>query len=181
MKDLLQATTDLVESLNPDYQNDPDMKGTPERLQKMYQHFFRNEDIEYHFEKKFPTTNDQMVVVRNIEVIGMCPHHFVPIIYRVSIGYIPDKWAIGLSKLARIAIGLASYPKLQENYTDEIVQAIKKHLKPKGVIVVVDGVHGCMRCRGVQQSESSTITSSIDGIFMDKDTAKQEFLKLIKL
>ena len=79
------------------------------------------------------------------------------------------------------SIGLASYPKLQENYTDEIVQAIKKHLKPKGEIVVVDGVHGCMRCWGVQQSESSTITSSIDGIFMDKDTAKQEFLKLIKL
>lgn len=181
MNNLLEATTDLVKSLNPEYMENPDMKGTPERLERMFSHFFRNEDVEHHFEKKFPTTNDQMIIVRDIEAIGMCPHHFVPIIYKVHIGYIPDGWAIGLSKLARIAIALASYPKLQENFTDEIVQVIKKNLNPRGIMVIVDGVHGCMRCRGVQQSGSSTITSAIDGLFMEKDTAKQEFLKLIKI
>lgn len=181
MSNLLEATTDLVKSLNPEYMENPDMKGTPERLERMFSHFFRNEDVEHHFEKKFPTTNDQMIIVRDIEVIGMCPHHFVPIIYKVHIGYIPDGWAIGLSKLARIAISLASYPKLQENFTDEIVQVIKKNLNPRGIMVVVDGIHGCMRCRGVQQNDSSTITSAIDGLFMEKDTAKEEFLKLIKI
>ena len=177
---ILQATTTLVKSLNPLYESNPDMKGTPERLERMFTHFFRNEEVEHHFDKRFPTTNDQMVIVKNIEAIGMCPHHFVPIIYNIHIGYIPDGWAIGLSKLARISIGLASYPKLQENLTDEILQAIKKNLNPRGIIVVVDGVHGCMRCRGVQQANSSTVTSAVDGLFMEKDTAKQEFLSLIK-
>ena len=171
----------FLETVNPDYKNDPDMKGTPERLGRMYEHFFRNEDVECHFDKKFPTTNDQMIIVKDIEAIGMCPHHLVPIIYTVHIGYIPNGYAIGLSKLARVAIGLASYPKLQENYTEEIKTKIKEHINPRGVMVVVDGVHGCMRTRGVEQANSSTVTSAVDGIFMEKDTAKQEFLKLIEM
>jgi len=177
---ILNHCIGLVQALNPNYINDPDMKDTPERIYRMYKHFFRNEDVEVHFKRKFPTTNDEIVIVKNIEAIGMCPHHFQPIIYKVHIGYIPNEFAIGLSKLARITIALASYPKLQENFTDEIVKMIESHLKPRGVMVVVDGLHGCMRCRGVQQAQSTTITSSISGVFKSNPSAKEEFLNLIK-
>ena len=177
-KELLKlATTSLVESLNPDWQSDPDMKGTPERLAKMYEHYFRNEPIESHFEKTFPTKNNQMVIVKDIEAIGLCPHHFAPIIYKVHIGYIPNGRAIGLSKLARISRALASYPKLQENYTEEIVEALEENLGPDGIMVVVSGIHGCMRTRGVEQ-DSATITSACRGAFLDNIATRDEFIKL---
>lgn len=172
------ATEALVESLNPEWQNDPDMKGTPERLSKMYKHFFRNEDVKLHFEKKFPTDNDQMIIVKDIECVGTCPHHFVPIIYKVHIGYIPNKYALGLSKFARIAIALSSHPKLQENFTKEIARSIDENLETNGVMVVVCGIHGCMRCRGVQQVESSTITSAVSGAFKMNAETRAEFLSL---
>lgn len=165
--------------LGQDWKNDPDMKETPKRFQRMYEHFFRNEDPIIHTEKTFPTKNDQLVIVKDMEVFGMCPHHLVPIIYNVHIGYIPNGYAIGLSKLSRISSAVASFPKLQENMTTEIADVLEKSLKPLGIIVVVDGVHGCMRTRGVEQCNSSTVTSDCRGVMREKPEARQEFLSLV--
>jgi GTP cyclohydrolase I len=171
---------DLLTELKPKWQQDPDMKDTPKRISHMLMHFFRNEEVELHFEKRFPTTNKQMVIVKDIECFGLCPHHLLPIVYKVHVGYIPDGWAIGLSKLARIAIALSSFPKLQENFTTEIADTLEKHLHPRGVMVVVNGLHGCMRCRGVEQ-DSSTVTSEVRGIYEKDRISTQEFIEYIKL
>lgn len=170
----------FLSELNPKWGNDPDMEETPIRLAKMYAHFFRNEDVIQYFEKKFPTQNRQMIVLKNIECFGMCPHHLIPVVYNVHIGYIPQGWAIGLSKLARIAAGLCSYPKLQENFTSELAEVINKNLNPKGVIVIVEGLHNCIRSRGVELP-SSCITSEIKGLFLKNLGIKQEFINLISL
>lgn len=171
----------MLGELEPNWKDSPDMVGTPERVARMFRHFFRNhkqEEVDKQMSKVFPTTNDQLVIVKDIEAFGMCPHHLLPIVYKVHIGYIPNGKAVGLSKLARLAIILAGYPKLQENYTNEIANEIEKALKPRGIMVVVSGVHGCMRCRGVEL-DSSTITSDCRGDMRNEPEARSEFLQLI--
>lgn len=177
MNTLEKAVQDMVSALNPEYEDNPDMKETPARVVKMYEHFFRNEDYAHHFAKVFPTDNDQMVIVKDIECFGMCPHHLLPIVYSVDIGYIPNGLALGLSKLARIAIAIASYPKLQENMTKEVADVFERHLNPLGIMIVVRGIHNCMRCRGVEQN-AETITSDCRGVLRDKPEARMEYLLL---
>lgn len=158
----------------------PDFADTPQRVAKMYKHFFRNEDPQIHFSKKFPTTNDQIVILKGIHTIGLCPHHLIPIEYKVHIGYMPNGFALGLSKFNRVVEAVASYPKLQENMTDEICELINNAMNPLGVIVVVEGIHGCMKFRGVEDT-TVTITSEISGVFKEDPSTKAEFLSLIKL
>ena len=104
----------------------PDFKETPKRVAKMYRGLFesvnKDQQVEEYFSKWFPTYNDQMVIVKNIDVFSLCPHHLVPVKHKISIGYIPDGKAIGLSKLARISTWLAKKPILQrsEEHTSEL-------------------------------------------------------------
>ena len=178
----IEIFQELLELYNPNWKSDPDMRETPDRYIRMLDHFFRGyrkSEMEHQLSKVFPTTNDQMVIVKNIECFGMCPHHLVPIVYKVSIGYIPNGKAIGLSKLARLAVMLSATPKLQENFTSEIANMLEERLLPLGVMVIVEGVHGCMRTRGVEQN-STCITSDCRGVLREKAEAREEFLKLIK-
>ncbi len=170
----------VVSELNPNWESDPDMRETPHRLGRFYMHFFRNEDPNAHMGKRFPTKNRNFVIVKNIECFGMCPHHLTPVIYKINIGYLPEKWALGLSKLARVAVACASSPKLQENLTSDIVDCVYKQLKPNGVIATVEGVHGCMRCRGVEQ-DTSAVTVDYRGKKMNDLKIKNEFYTLLKI
>lgn len=176
-KDIIEVLKDLGVDLE-----DANFKGTPERVAKMYKHFFRGSspnDIRKIMEKVFPSSNDQMVIVSNIECFGMCPHHLVPIVYKVDIGYIPNGKVIGLSKLVRLCVALSGYPKLQEDFTKEIADVIEHYLNTSGLMVVVNGIHGCMRCRGVEQP-AKTITSDVRGLLRMVPSARTEFLELIK-
>lgn len=178
-EELTQIFERFVEYMNPDWREDPDMVDTPERLTRMYQHFFRNEDPSPHLSKRFPTNNEELIIIKDIECYGMCPHHFLPVIYNVSIGYVPNGWALGLSKFARISKALSSYPKLQENFTTEIAEVIYEGLKPKGVIAVVKGEHGCLRCRGVE-ANNKVLSSAVKGeIFADRYNRK-DFYDMLK-
>ncbi len=175
---LMIILEDFVRYMNPNWKNDPDMIDTPERLSRMYRHFFRNEDPTRHFSKKFPTHNKQLVILKGIECFGMCPHHSLPVEYKINIGYIPNGWALGLSKFSRISKALSSYPKLQENFTTEIATLIYQNLAPKGVIVTVEGEHGCMSCRGIE-SNIKVVTSAYEGdAFIQKDQRDQFYRML---
>lgn len=178
---LIKKFEDVIKVLNSNWQQDPDMLDTPKRLAKMYSHFFRNEDPAEHFKKIFPTSNKNSITIKNIECFGMCPHHLLPIIYKVSIGYIPNGYALGLSKFSRISRALASTPKLQENFCCDIVNAFKKHLSPKGVICTVEGMHGCMRCRGVEEKTASVVTYDAWGSYKTNPDLRSEFMSFITL
>lgn len=177
-KKIEEKMGNLITELNPKWQQDPDMTDTPQRIAKLYAHFFRNESPEKHFQKKFPTDNSRLVVVKNIECCGTCPHHFLPVIYKIHIGYEPNGWVLGLSKFNRIASALSSYPKLQENFTLELVNALYKNLHPKSVIVVIKGIHVCMVSRGIEK-KNKVITSSIHGNISKKTLT--QFYSLLKL
>ncbi|PJE81152.1 GTP cyclohydrolase I FolE [Candidatus Pacearchaeota archaeon CG10_big_fil_rev_8_21_14_0_10_32_42] len=164
--------------------NDENFKDSPKRFAKSYSEIFSglmDSEREVHeiLDKSFPTKYNGMVLEKGITVFSMCPHHFLPIRYEVSIAYIPNGRALGLSKLARIIKLMAKMPCLQEDFTERIVNEIEDHIKPLGVICVVNGAHYCMRMRGIEQKDSWTTTSSVRGVFKTKDEMELKYYNLL--
>lgn len=122
---------------------------------------------------------DEMVILKEVTGYSMCEHHFLPFSFRAHVGYIPSGRVVGVSKLARVVECFSRRLQLQEKMTSQIADAIMEALTPKGVMVVVEGVHLCMLCRGVRQHDSSMVTSAIRGAFQD-ESPRSEFLQLIK-
>ena len=127
--------------------------------------------------KTFESSTPEMIVFEDIRCTSLCPHHILPVTFKCAIGYIPNGVVIGASKFERVARAIARRPVLQEQLCWDIADAIDKRLKPKGVGVVMSGVHTCMTCRGVK-SNSRMVTSAMRGVFLSEHTAKDEFLKL---
>ena len=123
---------------------------------------------------------DEMVILKDIEFYSTCEHHLVPFFGKASIAYIPDKKIIGISKLARILDVYARRLQNQERLTQQVANCIGELLKPKGIGIVIEAAHLCMRSRGVQKQNSTMITSCLRGAFKENHHTRNEFLKLIK-
>ena len=168
--------------------DDPSREGlveTPKRVAEAYKEFFAGyeTDPEEILEKTFEEVEgyDEMVLVKDIRVESHCEHHMLPIIGKAHVAYIPTNRVVGISKLARIVDVYGKRLQTQETMTAQIANAIQKVLKPKGVAVVIDAYHQCMSTRGVHKTESSTVTSSMKGVFNDNVRTRNEFLNLIRL
>ena len=121
----------------------------------------------------------EIILARNIRTVGLCPHHLLPVLYTVNLGYIPNEngKVLGLSKLARLAELLAARPILQEVYTRSLTDRLGL-ITPLGSIAVVRGDHMCMQIRGVKQN-SNVVTSSLEGVFMEDMAARAEVMNLM--
>lgn len=163
--------------------SDENFKDTPKRVARAYAEIFAgvkdtDKQIAAVLGSSFPCETHDMVIAKDVRVYSMCPHHFLPVEYKVSIGYIPGSRVLGISKLARIAEIFAKRPVLQEQFTQDIVDALMS-IDCSGAMCMVEGRHFCMIMRGVQQTGSATITSAIKGAFADAAT-RAEFMSLIK-
>lgn len=153
-------------------------EGTRENAQKHLEVVFQLDEDDY------PMGSDDMIIVDNIEFVSSCEHHIAPIRGLVHIGYVPNpksRVITGLSKLSRVVEVFARRLQVQERMTQQIAKAIENHLKPLGVIVVVQAVHYCMIQRGVQQRSSTTVTTARHGIFLDKPELEAKFQEYIRM
>jgi len=167
--------------------DDPDREGlseTPSRVVRAHEEFFAGyaTDPEEFLEKTFEEVEgyDEMVTVRDIDLMSHCEHHMVPIIGKVHVAYLPRARVVGLSKLARVVEAYARRLQIQEKLTVQIADTIDRVLQPKGVAVVVEAGHQCMTTRGVRKSGSVTVTSRMTGAFRENVTTREEFLSMIR-
>lgn len=180
-KKLEMNTKNLLELLG----EDPSREGllnTPKRVAKAWEFLTKgyNENLDELINNAiFEGVSKDMVIVKNIEFYSLCEHHMIPFYGKAHIGYIPDGKIIGLSKLARITDLFSQRLQVQERLTNQIAQCLQEVLNPRGVAVVLEGKHFCMLSRGVQKQNSIATSSSMLGIFREKESTRNEFLKLI--
>ena len=168
--------------------DDPDREGlldTPGRVARAYKEYFRGykEDPIEHLTRTFDEVGgyDEIVLLRDIPFQSHCEHHMAPIIGKVHIAYLPANRVVGISKLARLALGFAKRLQVQERLTAEIANALQEGLDPRGVAVVVEASHACMSARGVQTVGVTMTTSRMMGIFREDDRSRKEVLALMKI
>jgi len=166
--------------------DDPDREGlvgTPGRVVRAFEDWFSgyNDDPLEFLRRTFREVDgyDEMIVLRDISFESHCEHHMAPIIGKVHIGYLPDRKVVGISKLARVVETFARRLQVQESLTAQIAHCIQDVLKPRGVGVVIEGVHQCMTTRGVRKYGVSMITSQLLGHFRSDPRTRAEFLSMI--
>ena len=156
---------------------------TPGRVVRAYEEWYAGyeEDPEELLQRTFEEVGgyDEIVLLRDIRFTSHCEHHMAPIFGRAHIGYLPRTRVVGLSKLARLINVYARRLQIQERMTVEIADALDRILQPHGVGVVIEGMHACMSTRGVQQADSTMVTSRLLGVFRDSPETRQEFLSAI--
>ena len=129
--------------------------------------------------KTFPAKYTEMVISKHNTAFGVCPHHLLPVIYRISMAYIPIDKVLGLSKLSRLARLIARGPRLQEDLTHELADTLYDKLASQGSAVYIEGLHMCMAARGVGAHEARLVTSGVRGIFLEHLATREEFIKLV--
>lgn len=165
---------------------DPDREGllrTPHRaakaMQFLTQGYTQNLDALIN-EAVFTSSNNEMVIVRDIELYSLCEHHLLPFLGRAHVAYLPNGKVLGLSKIPRIVDMFARRLQIQERLTQQIGNCIQEVTDAKGVAVVVEAKHLCAMMRGVEKQNSSMTTSMMLGRFRDDPRTRQEFLTLIR-
>jgi GTP cyclohydrolase I len=127
----------------------------------------------------FESENDEMVIVKDIELYSMCEHHMLPFIGKCHVAYLPQGKVIGLSKIARIVDMFARRLQIQENLTNQIATTIVEQTGASGAAVIIEAKHMCMMMRGVEKQNSTMTTSCMLGSFRKSQTTRAEFLSLI--
>ncbi len=155
---------------------------TPERFYKAFKFLtegYEQNPSEILNDALYDSTNNEMVLVKNIEFYSLCEHHLLPIIGRAHVAYIPNGKVVGLSKIPRMINIYARRLQIQEQLTEQIAQSLEEVIQPKGVGVVLEARHMCMEMRGVEKINSKTTTSALRGIFIKNPDTRKEFFSLI--
>ncbi len=175
------ATTMILEAIG----EDPEREGllrTPARVSRMYEELtagYRVDPDRLINDAIFDVAYSEMVIVRDIDYYSLCEHHLLPFMGRVHVAYIPAGKVIGLSKIPRIVEMFARRLQVQERMTQQIAEFLDERLRPKGVAVVVQGLHMCAAMRGVKKANARMTTSAMLGLFKTDHLVRAEFFEHI--
>jgi GTP cyclohydrolase I len=161
----------------------PGIRATPTRVAHMFAEILGGiyENPERHLEAIEHERHDEMVLIKNIPLYSMCEHHMLPFAGVAHIAYIPkDGRIVGLSKIARVVDGLSRRLQVQERLTKQIADLIDEHLRPLGVMVVIEAEHMCMSMRGAKKPKAVTVTSAVRGSFRANPMTRAEAISLIR-
>jgi len=173
---------DLLTHIGEDV-NREGLKDTPQRAARAFSYLTKGyqDNLDEIINKAmFESTNDQMIVVKDIELYSLCEHHLLPFFGKCHVGYLPGGKVLGLSKVARVVDVFARRLQIQENLTNQIAETIMKFTDAKGVGVVIEAQHLCMMMRGVEKQNSVMKTSCMLGLFRSEISTRAEFLSLIR-
>lgn len=175
----------LIKQLLEAIGEDPNRGGlteTPLRVAKAHLHWFGGYNESPKEVLKTFTDGaeqaDQLVILKKVPFWSMCEHHMAPFFGTATVGYLPDKRIVGLSKIKRLVDIFARRLQVQERLTSEIAEALNEHLKPHGVAVVITARHSCMESRGVQCAGVETVTCAKRGLMHEDEKLWAEFLRL---
>ncbi len=160
------------------------LQDTPDRVIQSFEELYSGYmmDSEEILDSTFNAEGyDGIVLLKDIEFHSTCEHHMLPFSGIAHVAYIPVKKIVGISKLARLVDKHAKQLQNQERITRNIVLDLEKHLSPLGAAVIIEASHGCMKCRGIKKQNSIMTTSSMKGVFFERQEARSELLQLIAL
>ena len=155
---------------------------TPTRIFKTYEFLtsgYKQDIDEILNGALFESSNNEMILVRDIEFYSLCEHHLLPFFGRVHVAYIPNSKVVGLSKIPRLVEVFARRLQIQEQLTEQIADALMQNVGAKGVGVVIEARHMCIEMRGIQKANSTTSTSALRGLFLKNEKTREEFFALI--
>lgn len=178
----VDAAAQAVRSLLLALGQDPDsehLRKTPQRVALAFRELLTSTSVDV---TTFPNEEgyDELVLVRDIPFHSLCEHHLLPFVGRAHIAYLPKSRIVGLSKIARVVEHFSRALQVQERLTQQIAGWLETELNPRGVGVVLEAEHMCMRLRGVRAPGTLTVTSSLRGTLRDDARTRAEFLDLVK-
>lgn len=182
IEDMKTHYAGIIEGVGEDLDREGLVK-TPERAAKAMQYLCRGyaQDLDAVVNGAiFETDNDDMVIVKDIELYSLCEHHMLPFIGKAHVAYLPKGKVIGLSKIARIVDMYARRLQIQEQLTVQIADAVEQAIDPVGVAVTIEAEHLCMKMRGVEKQNSVMKTSVMLGSFRESQATRMEYLQLIR-
>jgi len=177
-----EAVRTILESIGEDTDRDGLVR-TPDRVARAYDFLtsgYRMSAEDVVNDALFDVEYDEMVICKDIDYFSLCEHHMLPFFGKVHVAYIPNGKVVGLSKMARLVEVYSRRLQVQERLTVQIAEAMESILQPKGVAVVIEGIHLCMVMRGVQKLNSCTISSKMIGEFEANPRTREEFMNLLK-
>lgn len=162
------AVVELLHAIGED-PNREELKATPQKVADAYVGFFSGvgADPLIVLSDTFPAEQNDVVILKDIELVSICEHHLLPFTGVAHIAYLPSDRVIGLGRLPKLVEVLASRPQLQENLTAQIANALEAGLGTQGVVVVIEARHHCVASRGARQPEANTVTVATRGIYSE--------------
>lgn len=176
-----QAVRLFLEGIGED-PNREGLLGTPDRVARMCSEIYGGlgQDAGQYLHTTFEAKNNELILEKDIDLYSVCEHHLLPFYGKAHIAYIPDGRVAGLSKLARTIEVFAKRPQIQEQLTAQTPDALMEHLKPKGVMVVIEAEHMCMTMRGVRKPGTKTLTYVCRGVFENNDELINRVLMMVR-
>ncbi len=172
---------EIIRLLGEDPQREGLLK-TPQRAAKALYYAtsgYRSNTDEVVGDALFTAPSSGAVIVKDIEFYSFCEHHILPFFGKISVGYIPAGKILGLSKVARIVNLYARRLQTQERFTQQVCDAVGEAVGAKGVIVLCNGQHMCMKMRGVEKQDSSTTTMALSGAYSDNPRLRAVFISAV--